>query len=62
MSEQNDMNTPEDNAARLKSRNRALGLTLGGLVLFIFVVSYFKIDVATKSGTPVDQASEQVAE
>lgn len=32
--------------ARMRGRNRALGLALFGLVIFIFVVSYFKIEVA----------------
>ncbi|WP_374764396.1 hypothetical protein [Yunchengibacter salinarum] len=32
---------------RMKRRNRALGLALAGLVIFIGVLSYFKIDVAS---------------
>lgn len=33
--------------ARLKRKNKALGLALFGLVLLIGIVSYFKIDIAT---------------
>ena len=33
--------------ARLKRKNKALGLTLFGLVLLIGIVSFFKIDIAT---------------
>ena len=60
MSEQDNMNHKDD-AARLKSRNRAVGLALGGLVLFLFIVSWAKIEKAEPT-LPVDQSAAGISE